>query len=59
MFPDALTTPVTYSPVVAQTTTFDDPPTLTLMLPPVLGMLTFDVPNVIELALNEEIWVVT
>ena len=48
--PLALTTPVTYSPVVANTTTFDVPPILTVALPPELLTLTLDVPNWILVA---------
>ena len=44
MFPLAETIPVTYSPVVANTATFDVPPTPTETLPPELTTLTFDVP---------------
>ena len=43
--PVALTTPVTYSPVAAHTTTFDVPPTPTAILPPELTTVTFDVPS--------------
>ena len=42
--PDALTTPVTYSPVGAHTTTLPTPLTPTVTLPPELTTLTFDVP---------------
>jgi hypothetical protein len=48
MLPDALTTPVTYSPVVAYTMTFDVPPMLTLTLPPELATATLDVPLLID-----------
>ena len=44
--PVALITPVTYSPVVAHTTTFDVPATPTVMLA-LLNTVTFDVPLVI------------
>ena len=37
--------PVTYSPVVANTATFDVPPTPTETLPPELTTVTFDVPK--------------
>ena len=44
MLPLALTTPVMYSPVVANTATLGVPPTLTVAFPPELTTLTFDVP---------------
>ena len=45
MLPVAETTPVTYSPVVANTATFDVPPMPTVTLPPELTTVTFDVPK--------------
>ena len=39
--------PVTYSPEVAHTTTFDVPPTLAVILPPELTTVTFEVPLLI------------
>jgi hypothetical protein len=48
ILPLALMTPVTYSPVVAYTMTFDVPPTLTLMLPPELATATLLVPLLID-----------
>ena len=47
MLPLALTTPVTYSPVVANTATFAVPPTPTVMLPPELTTVTLLVPLLI------------
>ena len=47
MLPVALIIPVTYSPDVANTTTFDVPPTSTVMLPPDVAILIFDVPLLI------------
>ena len=44
MFPLALIIPVTYSPVVANTATFDVPPIPTVTLPPELTTVTFEVP---------------
>ena len=44
MLPLALITPVTYSPVVAHCTTLAVPPTPTVMLPPELTTVTFEVP---------------
>ena len=44
MLPLALITPVTYSPVVDQTTTLLVPPTPTLMLPPELTTVILLVP---------------
>ena len=44
ILPLALISPVTYSPVVANTTTFPVPPTPTVMLPPELTTVMFDVP---------------
>ena len=45
--PLALTTPVTYSPVVAHCTTLLVPPIPTVMLPPELTTVMFDVPLLI------------
>ena len=45
--PLTLATPVMYSPVVANTATFDVPPTPTVTLPPELTTVTFDVPELI------------
>ena len=45
--PDALISPVTYSPVVANTATFDVPPTPTVTLPPELTTVTLLVPLLI------------
>ena len=42
--PLADTTPVTYSPVVANTATLATPPTPTAMLPPALTTVTFEFP---------------
>ena len=42
--PLALIKPVTYSPVVANTATFEVPPMPTETLPPELTTVTFDVP---------------
>jgi hypothetical protein len=47
IFPDAEITPVTYSPVVANTATLLVPPTPTETLPPELTTVTFDVPLLI------------
>ena len=44
MFPLTLNNPVMYSPVVANTATFDVPSTLTVTLALAAAMLTFDVP---------------
>ena len=44
MFPEADINPVTYAPVDANTTTFDVPFTLVVMLPFALTTVTFDVP---------------
>ena len=49
MLPVAETTPVTNSPVVANTATFDVPPTPTVTLPPELTTVTFEVPLLILL----------
>ena len=48
--PDALNSPVTYSPVVANTATFDVPPIPIATLPPELTTRTFDVPFCIDVA---------
>ena len=45
--PLALSSPVMYSPVVANTATFDVPLTLTVTLALAAAMLTFDVPLLI------------
>ena len=45
--PDALTTPVTYAPVLAKTATLPVPSTPTVILPPELTTVTFDVPLLI------------
>ena len=45
--PLALTTPVTYAPVLANTATFDVPSTLTVTLALAAAMFTFDVPLLI------------
>ena len=45
--PLALSTPVMYSPVVANTATLPVPPTPTVTLPPELTTVTFDVPLLI------------
>ena len=45
--PVALINPVTYSPVVANTATFDVPPTPTVTLPPELTTVTFELPLLI------------
>ena len=47
MLPLAETTPVMYSPVSANTATFDVPLTPTVILPPELTTVTFDVPLLI------------
>ena len=47
MLPVADIKPVTYSPVVANTATFDVPPMPTDTLPPELTTVTFDVPLLI------------
>ena len=47
ILPLALTTPVTYSPVVANTATFDVPPMPTETLPPELTTVTFELPLLI------------
>ena len=47
ILPLTLSKPVTYSPDVANTTTFDVPPTSTVMLPPDVAILIFDVPLLI------------
>ena len=44
MLPVALINPVTYSPVAANTATFDVPPTPTATLPPELTTVTFELP---------------
>ena len=44
MLPEALTTPVTYSPEPANTATLPVPPTPTATLPPDVTTVTFDVP---------------
>jgi hypothetical protein len=44
MLPVALTTPVTYVPVVANTATFDTPPTVTFALPFMVCMSMLVVP---------------
>ena len=44
MVPETLNNPSTYWPVVAQTITFDVPPTPTVMLPPELTTVTFELP---------------
>ena len=44
ILPLALINPVTYSPVVAKTATFDVPPIPIATLPPELTTRTFDVP---------------
>ena len=49
MLPVAEINPVTYSPVVAYTATFDVPPTPTAMLPPELTTVTFELPELILL----------
>ena len=45
MLPLALITPVTYSPVEANTATFDVPATPTVILPPELTTVTLEVPE--------------
>ena len=45
--PLALNTPVTYSPVVANTATLLVPPTPTEILPPGLTTVTFELPELI------------
>ena len=47
ILPLALNNPVMYSPVAANTATFAVPPTPTVMLPPELTTVTFDVPLLI------------
>ena len=47
ILPVALTTPETYSPVVANTATLPVPPMPTATLPPELTTVTFDVPLLI------------
>jgi len=49
MVPVTETTPVTNSPVVANTATFDVPPMPTVTLPPELTTVTFEVPLLILL----------
>ena len=51
MFPDADTTPVTYSPAPDTTTMFPMPPIPIVTLPPALTILTFELPLIIELLL--------
>ena len=47
ILPEADNTPDTYSPVVANTATLAVPPTPTVMLPPELTTVTFELPLLI------------
>ena len=52
MLPDTLSNPVTYSPEVANTATFDVPPMFTVALPLAVAIWILDVPLDKELGTN-------